>query len=101
MLIALLVLAAITLISSGFAAFLAITSRNAENPPWFEASLRERIVLHTKNDQSFEGSLMAATADGVILRAAKLLGPARTADRELPGEVFVPRENVAFCQSTD
>jgi hypothetical protein len=65
---------------------------------WFESVLKKRIVVHTNHDQSIEGTLMEQTADGVILRAAKLLGETEQAGTTMAGEVFVPRENVAFAQ---
>lgn len=69
----------------------------ADAPKWFERTLKKKIVLHLKNDQSIEGALMEQTLDGVILRAAELLGEngKRTA---MAGETFVPRENIAFSQ---
>jgi hypothetical protein len=64
---------------------------------WFKTVLKKRILVHTRNDQSIEGVLMERTRDGIILRASKLL---RAEGRETPmaGEVFVPRENIAFAQ---
>lgn len=64
---------------------------------WIESVLRKRIIVHLKNDQSVDGSLVATMDDGIILRAAQLLnsGSAPTA---MAGEVFIPRENVAFAQ---
>ncbi len=64
---------------------------------WLERVLKKKIVVHTRNDQSIEGVLMEQTRDGVILRAAQLLGSdgKRTT---MAGEVFVPRENIAFAQ---
>ena len=44
-----------------------------------------------------DGVLMEQTPDGVILRAAKLLGDDGKAT-SMAGEVWVPRENVAFAQ---
>lgn len=66
-------------------------------PTWLERVLKKRIVLHTRLDQSIEGVLMEQTADGVILRASKLLGENGKAT-PMAGEVWVPRENVAFAQ---
>lgn len=68
-------------------------------PTWFERVLKKKIVVHTKADQSIEGVLMEVVrdGDGLILRAAVLLGDAgkRT---PMAGETFIPRENVAFAQ---
>lgn len=64
---------------------------------WFTDVLRKRVVVHTKNDQSIEGVLMEHMRDGIILRASKLLGP-EGKQTPMAGEVFVPRENVAFAQ---
>lgn len=66
-------------------------------PTWLESVLKKRIIVHTQQDQSIEGTLMEQTADGIILRASKLLdadGKATT----IAGETFIPRENVAFAQ---
>lgn len=66
-------------------------------PTWLDRVMRKKIVLHTLNDQSIEGVLMEQTADGIIMRASSLLGSdgKRT---PMAGEVFIPRENVAFAQ---
>jgi hypothetical protein len=66
-------------------------------PTWLDRVMRKKVVLHTLNDQSIEGVLMEQTVDGVILRASVLLGSdgKRTT---MAGEVFVPRENIAFAQ---
>lgn len=64
---------------------------------WFARVLKKRVIVHTRDSQSIEGVLMEQTADGIILRAASLLrdGGNKTS---MAGEVFVPRENVAFAQ---
>lgn len=64
---------------------------------WLERVLRRRVVVHTKDDMSFDGSLWETTDDGLILRAAQLLNT-NGAPTALPGEVFVPRPNVSFVQ---
>lgn len=66
-------------------------------PTWLERVMKKRIVLHTRNDQSVEGVLMEQTPDGVILRASRLLGEDGKATA-MAGEVWIPRENVAFAQ---
>ena len=69
----------------------------AADNEWLQKVLRKKIVVHLKNDQSIEGVLMKQTQDGVILRAAVLLGDdgKRTS---MAGETFTPRENIAFAQ---
>lgn len=64
---------------------------------WLERMLRRRVVIHTKDDNSLEGSLWETTDDGLILRAAQLLN-ANGAPTAMAGEVFIPRLNVAFAQ---
>jgi hypothetical protein len=65
--------------------------------PWFGRVLKRQIIVHQKSGDSIEGVLMEQTTDGIILRAANLLrdGGEKTS---MAGEVFVPRENVAFAQ---
>lgn len=65
--------------------------------PWLSRVMKRKIILHTKDSQSIEGVLWEQSRDGVILRAAKLLGE-KGMSTSMAGEVFVPRENVAFAQ---
>jgi hypothetical protein len=64
---------------------------------WLDRVMKKKILVHTRQDQSIEGVLMEQAVDGIILRASALLGEngKRTT---MGGEVFVPRENVAFAQ---
>lgn len=64
---------------------------------WLEAVLTKRIIVHLTNEVTIDGSLVAQYDDGIVLRAAKLMdgSPQGTA---MAGEVFVPREKVAFAQ---
>lgn len=64
---------------------------------WLELMLRRRMIVHTKDDQSFDGSLWMTTDDGLILRAVSLLNT-NGAPTQMAGEVFIPRLNVAFAQ---
>lgn len=64
---------------------------------WFAQVLKKRIVVHTRDDQSLHGVLMEQSGDGLILRAAELLREGGNGTK-MAGEVFVPRESVAFCQ---
>lgn len=71
-----------------------------ESGGWLESVMTRRITVHTTTDQSIEGSLVATTSDGLVLRAAKLLGSGRESTA-MAGEVFIPKTNVAFAQLDD
>jgi hypothetical protein len=64
---------------------------------WLKSVMTKRILVHLTSGQSIDGSLTAIMADGIVLRAAKLLADS---DRAVPmaGETFIPREKVAFAQ---
>ena len=74
---------------------------NGIQPPapvlWLDRVLKKKVVIHTVQDQSIEGVLMEATDDGVILRAARLLGSGGVST-SMAGEVWVPRASIAFAQ---
>lgn len=75
-----------------------LSDQQPERPgSWLERATRKRIIVHTRDDQSIEGVLMKCVDDGLILRAARLLG-SDGKQTAMAGEVFVPRENVAFTQ---
>jgi len=61
---------------------------------WIDRALRRRVLVHTSEDQTIDGVLMAATPDGVVLANAKFHEP----DVGFAGEVWVPREKVRFLQ---
>jgi hypothetical protein len=69
-----------------------------ESDGWLESVLSRRIIIHTTTNQSIDGSLVATTSDGLVLRAAKLLGQGSGQATPMAGEVFIPRANVAFAQ---
>lgn len=72
--------------------------RNAAEPTeWLEKVMTKRILIHLKNDTTIDGSLVARMDDGIVLRAAQLLS-AGAPPTAMAGEVFIPRENVAFAQ---
>lgn len=75
----------------------ALQTAQRDERQWFARVSKKKVIVHTKDSQSLEGVLMEQTADGIILRAASLLrdGGGKTS---MAGEVFVPRENVAFAQ---
>lgn len=55
--------------------------------------------VHTTDDQTIEGTLVADGTDGLVLTAATL----HDADGPVPmaGEVFIPRGRVSFVQVVD
>ena len=67
---------------------------------WINGVLKQRLIVHTKSDQSLDGHLVAVMKDGIVLRASKLLNPAGN-PTPMAGEVWIPRENVAFVQNDD
>lgn len=69
----------------------------ARKTPWLKVVLKKRIVVHTTADQTIEGTLMESPKDGLILRAA-VLRQATNAPLTMAGEVWIPREQVAFAQ---
>lgn len=73
--------------------------RTVQDEPvkWLESVLRKRIIVHTRDNQSVDGSLVSTMDDGFVLRAARLLNQGAPATT-MAGEVFIPRENVAFAQ---
>lgn len=77
---------------------LAEATQMAAATDWFSSILTKRVLVHTKADQSIEGSLaVEQPSDGILLRAARLLDdPSKPTS--IAGEVFIPRENVAFAQ---
>jgi hypothetical protein len=69
----------------------------SEPDEWLESVMTKRLIVHTTKDTTIEGSLVAQYDDGIVLRAAALLGSG-TAPLPMAGEVFIPREQVFFCQ---
>lgn len=68
-----------------------------ETRNWLDVVLRKRIIVHLKNDQSFDGSLVDVMDDGIILKAARMLNSG-AAPTDMRGDLWLPRENVAFAQ---
>ena len=69
----------------------------SEPTEWLEKVMTRRLLVHLKDGATIDGSLVARMDDGVVLRAARLLTDG-AAPTSMAGEVFVPRENVAFAQ---
>jgi hypothetical protein len=57
----------------------------------------ERVVVHTRDGQSFDGVLLATHKDVLALTHASLLHEGGR--HSLDGDVLVPLENVAFIQA--
>lgn len=66
-----------------------------ERRKWLSRQYSRRVIVHTTQDTSIEGTLLSTTVDGVVLRAAKLLDAEPT---ELGGDVFVPVAQMHFIQ---
>jgi hypothetical protein len=65
--------------------------------PYLSDLEAETVVIHTRDDRSIRGVLIAAHSDALVLRQAAYLtddGVAVNVD----GDVGVPRENIAFYQ---
>lgn len=56
---------------------------------------RQRVICHTRDDQSIRGVLEAIYKDCVVIAAPEYLGEVQ---RELPGSAVVPRDNLAWLQ---
>ena len=63
---------------------------------WLEEKTARRLVVHTTDDRSIEGLLEFVGPDGVTLRAARLMAKPPV---DLGGEIWLPRETVAFVQT--
>ena len=56
--------------------------------------VNERVVVHTRDDRSVRGVLVAAPAGWLVLRAPEYLSDARST--EMPGEVWIERANLSW-----
>jgi small nuclear ribonucleoprotein (snRNP)-like protein len=68
-----------------------------DSATWIDSVIQKRLIVHLKDGTTIQGSLSTVMKDGVILRAAAYLNPGSSAT-PMAGEVFIPRENVAFIQ---
>jgi hypothetical protein len=64
---------------------------------WLEKVTHRRVIVHTKADKSFEGTLVLAAPDGVVLWSTELLVDSKPV--KLGGEVFIPADQVLFVQT--
>ncbi|MCU4184015.1 hypothetical protein K6U06_06560 [Acidiferrimicrobium sp. IK] len=80
-------------------ALLILTVRSAPvEPPadWLARATSRRLVVHTSDDRSIEGTVASVGADGVVLSAARLLG---AKEIDMAGDVWIPRSKVVFVQA--
>lgn len=69
----------------------AVSLRQAD---WLETVTRRRVLVHTRDGQTLDGQLARVDRDGLVLAPASLAdGP-----HDLDGDVFVPRDRVAWMQ---
>jgi hypothetical protein len=64
---------------------------------WLEGATSARLVVHTVEGKSIEGTLALAAVDGLVLRAAVLVEPGKSVP--MAGEVFVPKAQVLMVQT--
>lgn len=70
---------------------------------WLDRLHRERVIVHTKDDQSIRGLIGEAYRDCVVLAEAEYLlkdveAPSEKKTVELDGRPVIPRENIAWVQ---
>lgn len=63
---------------------------------WLKSKMLRQVYVHTTDDQTVFGVLEADAPDGLVLRAAILLGESSRVP--MAGEVFIPRGKVSFIQ---
>lgn len=76
-----------------------VRARRQAPPEWLDSRLTRRVLVHTVDGTSIEGSLIRAAPDGLILAAARYLDDAEPKD--LLGETYIPRPRVGFIQHVD
>ena len=64
---------------------------------WLERVTLRRIHVHTRDDQTIEGTLTVVAADGLVLTAA-ILHQSDNPSIPMAGDVFVPSGRIAFVQ---
>jgi len=62
---------------------------------WLKSKVRNRAIVYTLDDHIYEGWLMEAAGDGVVLTDTRAQ---HDGGIELAGDVFVPRTNVRLIQ---
>ncbi len=62
---------------------------------WLSRQTLRRIEVHTTEGRTLSGTLRTVARDGLVLSVARYLDD----DIALGGDVFVPREQIAFIQA--
>lgn len=70
-------------------------SADAEPPAWLERKVRQRVIVHTVDERSYEGLLDVTATDGLVLIGARMLSEGGAT---VAGEMFIPRSQVLFVQ---
>jgi small nuclear ribonucleoprotein (snRNP)-like protein len=63
---------------------------------WRRTALRKRVIVNTKTDKAFQGTLWAQRGPLLVLKGADLLEGGRVT--QMDGEVVIERNNVDFVQ---
>lgn len=66
--------------------------------PGLDKLTKRRVVVHTKDDQSIRGILVAVHHDSLQLTGVEYLEKAREEAQGIPGEAMVLRSNVSWLQ---
>lgn len=93
-----LILIFITLVAAASVATataLALHARRARRS-WLARTTAERVIVHTTEDQSFEGLMVEGGPAGVVLDAVRLLQDGGNVD--MAGTVWVPGSKVHLIQ---
>jgi hypothetical protein len=64
---------------------------------WLQSVTLRRLHVHMLNEQTIEGTLATNAEDGLVLKAA-VLHQAQQPSIPMAGDVFIPRERIAFIQ---
>lgn len=73
--------------------------RSGQPRGWLVGQRLRKVHVHTVEDTTIEGVLAEDAADGVVLRAAAFHEGANH-PVQMQGEVFIPRQQIAFIQVT-
>jgi hypothetical protein len=86
---------AIVALSAVIVALVAVIIVSRRPKSWLDRVTGERVLVHTVDSQTIEGSLFAVLSDGVLLKAPRLM---EDQPLNIAGEVFIPRAKIAMVQ---